>query len=99
MQCFNQIQVINTNTFILWVSIHEYQKILFVIPILQDQDYDLDKTYLNQIANLKFIIKSSKSISRFHNMSYGIWRRMRDGKKMKNFTENPIKQVYCLGTI
>ena len=51
---------------------HECQKILFVIPILQDQDYDLDKTYLNQIANLKFIIKSSKSISRFHNMSYGI---------------------------
>ena len=65
MQCFNQIQVMNTNTFILWVSIHEYQKILFVIPILQDQDYDLDKTHSNQIVNLKLIIKSSKSISRF----------------------------------
>ena len=65
MQYFNQIQVMNTNTFILWVSIHEYQKILFVIPILRDQDDDLDKTYSNQIVNLKLIIKSSKSISRF----------------------------------
>ena len=65
MQCFNQIQVMNTNTVILWVSIHEYQKILFVILILQDQNYDLDKTHSNQIINLKLIIKSSKSISRF----------------------------------
>ena len=55
----------NINAFILWVSIHEYQKILFVIPILQDQDYDLDKTHSNQIVNLKLVIKSSKSISRF----------------------------------
>ena len=36
-----------------------------MIPILQDQDYDLNKTYSNQIGNLKLIIKSSKSISRF----------------------------------
>ena len=55
----------NTNTFILWVSIHEYHRILFVTSILQDQDYDLDKTYSNQIINLKFIIKSLKLISRF----------------------------------
>ena len=65
MQCFNQIQVMNTNTFILWVSIHEYQKILFVISILQDHDYDLDITYSNQIVNLKLIIKSLKLISKF----------------------------------
>ena len=65
MQCFNQIQVMNTNTFILWVSIHEYQKILFVISILQDHDYDLNITYSNQIVNLKLIIKSLKLISKF----------------------------------
>ena len=65
IQCFNPIQVMNINAFILWVSIHEYHKILFVTSILQDQDYDLDKTYSNQIINLKFIIKSLKLISRF----------------------------------
>ena len=46
-------------------SSHEYQKILFVISILQDHDYDLDITYSNQIVNLKLIIKSLKLISRF----------------------------------
>jgi len=67
----------NINVFILWVSIHDYHKILFVTSILQDQDYDLDKTHSNQIVNLKLIIKSSKSISRFikYHEIINLWER------------------------